>query len=671
MVGSRPYCRLAKILCILVFSAISSITFSSAPEAASVREGLSKISVAKVSSFEIFDGGIDVNDSDYKDYGEDIDSTSTTHDVVVVGAGSAGLFAAKTLNEYGYDVMIIEATNRIGGRVKSESLGDIRVELGAEEHYGATGDNPVWHAVRDAYGESIYVSPYLGRTALSMDGSSNTCWRKSSALHPCGDDGDVAIFDDFSNWYWKPNQHLDPGSSLAEDVADKYGVDASHRAYHLYDGGFAGGSYATNLDQLGARSLALQSNQWDLSSSTQTLGDKNLGYSDVLETLWWDDVVTNSDLLLSSPVVSIDTSGDDVVITDSNGATHAARQVIVTVSIGVLQSEMINFIPDLPEATVAAYKGIGMDMGMKVPMRFSSAWWETEGEALAWLVTEGLAGACWVPSDYKVGSSSHILMCYPMGDNGTALNDIAVAAGGAAAGDAAIIDAILADLDGTFPQALGLASTTYVEGIVQNWGAEPYTLGVYSYPKIGTYATASDSRRRDLQDPVANERIFFAGEGTHVTHPSTVPGALNEGGRAARAVHAINGQPNNPPNSVPVSVKTIDIDGNGQYDALTDGLLLLRGMFGLDGSALVAGTVASNATYTATADIEARIAILGDLADIDGNGEIDALTDGLLILRYLFGLEGDTLINEVVASDATRTSAADIEAHLETLMPAL
>ncbi|MBT5796417.1 MAG: hypothetical protein HOI09_03415, partial [Porticoccaceae bacterium] len=243
--------------------------------------------------------------------------------------------------------------------------------------------------------------------------------------------------------------------------------------------------------------------------------------------------------------------------------------------------------------------------------------------------------------------------------------------GGAAAGDAAIIDAILADLDGTFPQALGLASATYVEGIVQNWGAEPYTLGVYSYPKIGTYATASDSRRRDLQDPVANERIFFAGEGTHVTHPSTVPGALHEGGRAARAVHAINGQPNNPPNSVPVSVKTIDIDGNGQYDALTDGLLLLRGMFGLDGSALVTGTVASNATYTAAADIEARIAILGDLADIDGNGEIDALTDGLLILRYLFGLEGDTLIAGVVASDATRTSAADIEAHLKTLMPAL
>ena len=116
---------------------------------------------------------------------------------------------------------------------------------------------------------------------------------------------------------------------------------------------------------------------------------------------------------------------------------------------------------------------------------------------------------------------------------------------------------------------------------------------------------------------------------------------------------------------------SLDIDGNDQYDALTDGLLLLRDMFGLDGSALVTGTIASDAAYTESADIEARISTLGDLADIDGNGQIDALTDGLLTLRYLFGLEGDTLVAGVVASDATRTTAPEIEAHLKTLMPAL
>ena len=94
-------------------------------------------------------------------------------------------------------------------------------------------------------------------------------------------------------------------------------------------------------------------------------------------------------------------------------------------------------------------------------------------------------------------------------------------------------------------------------------------------------------------------------------------------------------------------------------------------MFGLDGSALVTGTIASDAAFTESVDIESRIATLGDLADIDGNGDIDALTDGLLALRYLFGLEGDTLIAGVVASDATRTTAVDIEAHLKTLTPAL
>ena len=114
-----------------------------------------------------------------------------------------------------------------------------------------------------------------------------------------------------------------------------------------------------------------------------------------------------------------------------------------------------------------------------------------------------------------------------------------------------------------------------------------------------------------------------------------------------------------------------DIYGNGHIDALTDGLLLLRGMFGLDGSSLVTGTLASDAVYTDSVDIEARIEILGDLLDIDGNGQIDALSDGLLTLRYLFGLEGDTLINGVLAGDATRTSAEEIEAYIETLMPAL
>jgi monoamine oxidase len=476
---------------------------------------------------------------------DSIDLVTTTHDVVIVGAGSAGLYAAKTLIDYGYDVLIIEATDRIGGRVKSQTLGDMRVEMGAEEHYLATGDNPVWPAITGKYGNSIYVNAYQGLSAFSMDGGSSTCWTNMSASNDCSVDNDITTLVDFWSWYGDPSQHQDPDSTLAEDVFSQYGIGAEHRAYHLYDAGIAGGSYATNLDQLGARSLALQENEWDLSTAIRVIGDKDIGYSDALDTVWWNEVTANSEVLLNSPVVSIDTSNDDVIVTDANSDTHAARQVIVTVSIGVLQSEIIDFIPDLPSSTISAYNGIGIDMGMKVAMRFSSAWWETEDESLAWLVTEGVAGVCWAPSSYKVDSTSYILLCYPMGDNGTALNDIAENASGA--GGVAIVDAILADLDATFPQAPNEASANFLEGIVQNWGTEPYTLGAYSYDKVGTFTTANGSKRTDLQQPVANNRIFFAGEGSHSTHPSTVVGALHEGERAANEVHIVNGSPNNPP----------------------------------------------------------------------------------------------------------------------------
>ena len=112
---------------------------------------------------------------------------------------------------------------------------------------------------------------------------------------------------------------------------------------------------------------------------------------------------------------------------------------------------------------------------------------------------------------------------------------------------------------------------------------------------------------------------------------------------------------------------SLDVDGNRQYDALTDGLLLLRSMFGLEGDALISDTVAADAIYDDATDIQQRIELLGESADIDADGNVDALTDGLLILRYLFGLRGDTLIDSVVSAQANRTSAEDIESHLSQL----
>ena len=57
------------------------------------------------------------------------------------------------------------------------------------------------------------------------------------------------------------------------------------------------------------------------------------------------------------------------------------------------------------------------------------------------------------------------------------------------------------------------------------------------------------------------------------------------------------------------------------------------------------------------------------IADIDANGEVDALTDGLLLLRYLFNLRGDSLIGGAIATNATRTSHSEIEQYIQAFMP--
>jgi len=110
---------------------------------------------------------------------------------------------------------------------------------------------------------------------------------------------------------------------------------------------------------------------------------------------------------------------------------------------------------------------------------------------------------------------------------------------------------------------------------------------------------------------------------------------------------------------------SLDVDGNGRFDALTDGLLVLRSLFGLTDSALINGAVASDATITDPKIIASNILAMGTQLDIDNNGSIDALTDGLIILRYLFGLRGDVMISSVIANDAERTDVAELEGHLK------
>jgi hypothetical protein len=97
----------------------------------------------------------------------------------------------------------------------------------------------------------------------------------------------------------------------------------------------------------------------------------------------------------------------------------------------------------------------------------------------------------------------------------------------------------------------------------------------------------------------------------------------------------------------------------------------MRYLFGFRGNTLIADAVAPDAQRSTAADIEAYLAFAGSatMLDIDGNGVQDALTDGLLVVRYLFGVRGDTLIDSAVALGATRATAEEIQAFITSFMP--
>jgi hypothetical protein len=114
---------------------------------------------------------------------------------------------------------------------------------------------------------------------------------------------------------------------------------------------------------------------------------------------------------------------------------------------------------------------------------------------------------------------------------------------------------------------------------------------------------------------------------------------------------------------------TLDIDASGDVEPLTDGLLVLRYLFGFSGGPLVAGAVDVDQCGRCTAgEIETYLDSIVSQLDADGDGETEPLTDGLLVLRWLFGFSGGPLVAGAVdTGDCTRCSAEAIAAYLDGL----
>ncbi len=116
--------------------------------------------------------------------------------------------------------------------------------------------------------------------------------------------------------------------------------------------------------------------------------------------------------------------------------------------------------------------------------------------------------------------------------------------------------------------------------------------------------------------------------------------------------------------TVPVAAFDFDIDEDGEARPLTDGLLMIRHLFGFSGAALTNGAVAPGAERREAPDIESYLTENTVYLDIDGDGKALPLTDGLLIIRYLFGFSGNALVQGAIAADAKIKLPAEIEDQL-------
>jgi hypothetical protein len=426
--------------------------------------------------------------------------------VIIIGAGAAGLYAAKVLKEAGINVIILEAADYHGGRVKPlEGFADFNVEAGAEFVHGkgnTAGDPPsfLWSSINDynpdlllEYGE--FKEIYQIGAGYEVD--------------PYWDAGLEAAWQFYLNMYAYTGDDI----LMSDYLNAEYGIDESHPYWHVYEA-WIGSEFGTSIKRIGMKSIAISEVLWLTGGKDFLLDDS---YLNILDTLFFNPIL--GDIQYNKQVTSINYEGVNTVVNCADGSSYLTDKVIVTVPLSILKENIISFTPALPVEKTEAITALQMGAGMKLILKFSSAFW---GDDVQDLTMDGYTSFIWAPGMGKTGATDAVLICFIMGENAEYMSGLGEGA----------VDVALAELDALFD---GAATATYTDHFISDWGKAPFVKGAYSFPAPNTYFTETDTTRIDLGKPV-DCKLFFAGEATSNNHPSTVHGALETGVRAAAEV---------------------------------------------------------------------------------------------------------------------------------------
>ena len=440
------------------------------------------------------------------------DSTRTREikRVLVLGAGVAGLTAARALSQLGYEVTVLEARDRIGGRCWTVD----DVDLGAQWIHSTEG-NPISTLAHELGLSTLFVggdSTYLGG------------WEELQLVWSFGHELDL-----------ETKQH---GILIADAVHDA--LDTLRRV--LIEDGRADVPIRDAIDEVLARMSLSDSDRQHIAWHLALLiRDDCAADSSDLSFLWWDDgyevygygdsvlehgygalasaLASTLDVRLEHVVSRVGTrpSGGGVRVDTIQHGHFDADAAVITLPLGVLQSRAVRFDPDLPARKQDAIRRLGFGLLDKVILTFEEPFWP-RGQYVF-----GYAG---VRIDDYPTCAVNLWKTH-------GLPKLVFIVGGQLA--ARVERWSMSELEswagGVLQEMFGTAAVQPQHVECTRWGSDPFAMGSYAYIAVGTTPADLDV----LAEPV-DDRLFFAGEATVREHWATVHSAYVSGLREAARI---------------------------------------------------------------------------------------------------------------------------------------
>ena len=412
------------------------------------------------------------------------------NDVIVIGAGAAGLMAARVLRQQGLSVTVLEASDRLGGRVRTlyDTNAGVPIELGAEFVHGeARETNRLLDEAR------LATAPVLGQHVRSDRGEMSDqerVWKRMGRVFKMMD------ADREEDRSFQAFLDEKPGGPLLKE----------ERELAL---GFIQGFNAADPWRISEKSLAQQGNPTEGAVKAARLLS---GYAALIEHLARDvrDVVR-----LQSVVERIHWEPGRADVHTRDGSIHQAKAVILTVPLPFLQDQSIAIVPEVPALRKAA-RLLVMGHVARVSIVVKDRFWEKKIDDLAYVHTPDRSFNVW-------------WTMYPV-----RAPVVTGWAGGPPAVELLQSNEIESAAVREIARAFGIRRERMearIDSLVRHdWTADEYTRGAYAYVGVGGAGAARRLSR------AIDGTLFVAGEATEEENMGTVEGALASGVRAARQV---------------------------------------------------------------------------------------------------------------------------------------